>query len=78
VRKQASAYTKNMSQKPPRGPNEAARRVLDQITGEYKSPKTRRARQGAEARTSMLSPERRSEIARRAAQARWESEHHQA
>ena len=60
-----------MSDKPPRDPNEAAHRLLAQVTGEYVSPKKRRAQQGAAARTESLTPERRSEIAKKAAAARW-------
>ncbi|MHB8637963.1 MAG: histone H1 [Fimbriimonadaceae bacterium] len=60
-----------MSDKPPRDPNEAAHRLLAQVTGEYVSPKKRRARQGAAARSEALTPEQRSEIARNAAAKRW-------
>lgn len=60
-----------MSKRPPRDPNEAAFQVLKQVTGDYEPPKTRRARKGAAARNEKLTPERRSEIAKRAAVARW-------
>jgi len=61
-----------MSDKPPRDPNEAAHRLLQQVTGEYVSPKKRRALQGAAARSKSLTDEQRSDIAKKAAAARWE------
>lgn len=60
-----------MSKKPPRDPNVAAFSVLQQITGEHVTPKKRRARAGAAARHESLTPEQRSEIAKKAAAARW-------
>lgn len=60
-----------MSKKPPRDVNEAAHRVLGQITGDYESPKVRRAKAGANARKEKLTAEQRSEIAKKAAAARW-------
>lgn len=62
-----------MSENPPRDPNEAAHRLLQQITGEYVTPKTRRAKQGGVARAEKLTPEQRSEIARNAAATRWKN-----
>ena len=60
-----------MANKPPRDPNEAAHRVLGIVTGENPTPKVRRAKQGAKARAEKLTPQQRSEIARKAAQCRW-------
>jgi hypothetical protein len=71
MHKQASAYTINLPDKPPRDPNEAAFRVLGIITGEHETPKVKRAKKGAAARSEKLTPEQRSEIAKRAAEARW-------
>ena len=66
------------SKKRPRDPNELARFVVDVATGEVDdtvSPKqaaTRKAgKVGGQARSKSLTPERRSEIARLAAEARW-------
>ena len=61
----------NVPDKPPRDPNEAAFRVLGIITGEHQTPKQKRARKGAAARSEKLTPEQRSEIAKKAAAARW-------
>ena len=62
-----------MPDKPPRDPNEAAFRVLGIITGEHQTPKQKRAHKGAVARKEALTPEQRSEIAKKAAAARWAS-----
>jgi len=48
--------------------------LLAQVTAEYVSPKKRRAIQGAVARSEALTLEQRSEIAKKAAQARWKVE----
>lgn len=61
-----------VSAKPPRDPNEAAFRVMQQLTGEYEPPKVQRAKKGAAGRASKLTPEQRSEIARKAALKRWD------
>ena len=65
---------------------ERARQIVEQATGEEPareesdddSPKVRRARKagkaGGPARAKSLTPEQRSEIAKRAAKARWERE----
>jgi hypothetical protein len=63
----------DVADKPPRDPNEAAFRVLGIVTGEYETPKVRRAKSGAAARKAALTPEQRSEIAKKAAAARWGS-----
>lgn len=63
----------------PNDMNQLARHVVDVATGEIdeteESPKERRARnagwKGGPARARALTPDRRSEIARLAAQARW-------
>ncbi len=60
-----------MSKRPARDPNVAAFNVLQQITGEHLTPKKRRAKKGAAARHEALTPERRWEIAKQAAAARW-------
>ena len=60
-----------MSPKPPRDPNTAAFQLMQKATGEYVSPKKRRGRAGAAARNDALTPERRKEIAQKAAAARW-------
>lgn len=66
--------------KRPRDPNQLAKLVLDLATGEVegeKEPsekdvrKSRGGSAGAKARADSLSPERRREIARKAAQTRW-------
>ena len=70
--------------KRPRDVNELARQIVDEATGEHtpeieangKDPAAvERGRkggvQGGKARAHTLSPERRSEIARKAAEARW-------
>jgi len=62
-----------MANKPPRDPNEAAHRVLGIVTGDNPTPKVRRAKAGAKARAEKLTPEQRSDIARKAAAARWKS-----
>jgi len=63
-----------MSAKPPRDPNEAAFRVMQQIAGEFEPPKVTRAKKGAAARTESLTPEQRSEIAKKAAAKRWSAQ----
>ena len=68
-----SVGTMTVSDKPPRDPNEAAHRVVQRLTGEYESPKKGRAKKGGKARAEKLTPEQRSEIARRAAVKRWGS-----
>jgi len=60
-----------MSAKPPRDPNEAAFRVMQQLAGEYEPPKVTRAKKGAAARAESLTPEQRSAIAKKAAAKRW-------
>lgn len=60
-----------MPDKPPRDPNQAAFRVLGIVTGEHQTPKQKRAHKGAAARKEALTPEQRSEIAKKAAAARW-------
>jgi len=60
-----------MSKRPPRDPNEAAFRVLQMATGKFETPKVKRAKKGAEARKEALTSEQRSEIAKKAAAARW-------
>jgi hypothetical protein len=60
-----------MASKPPRDPNEAAFRVMQQITGEYVPPKVERAKKGGNARAESLTAEQRSEIAKKAAETRW-------
>jgi len=60
-----------MAKRPARDPNVAALNVLKQVTGEHDTAKRRRARQGAAARAEKLTPEQRSEIAKKAAAARW-------
>ena len=56
-------------EKRPSDPVSAAAMVVRIATGQMKDPKTRRA--GGLARSEALTPERRSEIARKAARARW-------
>lgn len=69
-----------MSAKRPRDPNQLGKLVVDIATGESDEPKApsekqparrRAGKSGGKARASTLTPERRSEIARKAAQARW-------
>jgi len=65
--------------KRPRDANQLAKSIVDVATGEIQepeaSPRERRAMnagsKGGPARARVLTPERRSEIARLAAQARW-------
>ena len=65
--------------KRPRDPNQLAKFVVDIATGETRDPEettyARRAskagKKGGPARARALTPEKRSEIARMAAQARW-------
>lgn len=62
--------------KRPRDPNQRAKLIVDIATGESDEPKAPRekrteAAKGGTARAAKLPPERRSEIARRAAQQRW-------
>ena len=65
--------------KRPRDPNQLAKLVVDLATGKESKPQetglTKRAaaggRKGGKARADSLTPERRSEIARTAAAARW-------
>ncbi len=64
-----------MAKKPqrPRDLNQLAKRIVDITTGEAseEAPTDPKARKRGEARAAKLSPERRAEIARKAAQARW-------
>ena len=65
--------------KRPRDPNQLAKLVVDIATGDVdepdETPQTKRARkagkQGGLARASKLTPEKRADIARLAASARW-------
>ena len=70
--------------KRPRDPNQRAKLIVDIATGESDEPKAPRAKnpaavelgrlggaKGGKARATVLSAKKRSEIARRAAQARW-------
>ena len=64
--------------KRPRDMNQLAKRIVDLATGEADetpTPREKRARKagkvGGPARAATLTPERRSEIARLAAEARW-------
>ena len=71
------------SSKPPRDPNELAAFIVEQTTGDDepqsddgKNPNAVAlgrlgGKKGGKARAAKLTPERRSEIARKAAQARW-------
>jgi hypothetical protein len=71
--------TETTRKKRPRDPNELAKLIVDIATGEESEPEetglTKRAtaggRKGGPARADKLTPERRSEIARIAAEARW-------
>jgi hypothetical protein len=68
-----------MTPKRPRDPNQLAKSIIDIATGAAGDPEetgfTKRARaggaKGGPARASQLTPERRSEIARAGAEARW-------
>lgn len=69
-------------QKRPRDPNQLAKQIIDLATGEAEevdpdAGKNKAAqelgRKGGEARAGSLSKERRSEIARKAAQKRWKA-----
>lgn len=78
---------KRSSKHPPSDPNVAAKRLVDRITGrdeEESEPTPPReknpaavalgrlgGKKGGKARAAKLTPEQRSEIAKRAAQARW-------
>lgn len=61
----------------PRDVSQLAKRIVDISTGdvsdekETPTPEEERASKGGEARAKALSPEERSEIARKAARARW-------
>jgi hypothetical protein len=61
----------------PRDQNQLAKRIVDITTGEESdeeekpTPEEERASKGGEARAKKLTPEQRSEIARKAAKARW-------
>ena len=63
--------------KRPRDLNQLAKRIVDITTGEEPDEpeettfEQERASKGGEARTEKLTPEERSEIARKAAKARW-------
>ena len=72
------------SRKRPRDPNVLARQIVDEATGEEQQPETSPKKnphavalgrmggaKGGPARAAKLSAERRSEIARRAAETRW-------
>jgi len=72
------------SRKRPRDPNELARQIVDEATGEAppfdpdegKNPAAvalgrKGGLKGGKARAAKMSPEQRSEAARKAAQARW-------
>ena len=64
----------------PRDLSQLAKRIVDISTGEETdepdepTPEQDRASKGGEARTAKLTPEERSEIARKAARARWSKE----
>jgi hypothetical protein len=63
-------------------PNVLAAAIVRQATGQPKNPHAvalgrEGGRKGGKARAEALSPERRSEIARGAARARWEKHHRQ-
>ncbi|MEJ7624168.1 MAG: hypothetical protein WKF34_09260 [Pyrinomonadaceae bacterium] len=70
--------------KRPRDPSELAKQIFDIATGEAEDmvselkrhpPRQRKGGlKGGDARAKVLSPERRSEIARNAAQARWKTD----
>ena len=67
--------------KRPRDTNQLAKRIVDIATGEVDetpTPEEARARKagkaGGRARAKSLTPERRSEIAKRAAEARWKED----
>lgn len=75
------------SSNPPSDPNVAAKRLLDRVTGadpaeEPKPEKNPAAvalgrlggKKGGKARAASLTPERRSEIAKKAAQKRWKQD----
>ena len=51
--------------------NQPAKRIMDIATRQTKVPEIKRRQIGAKARADSLTPERRKEIARKAAQARW-------
>jgi hypothetical protein len=61
--------------KRPRDLNQLAKRLVDEATGEAepteRPKKAQRAVERGKARAAKLSPQRRKEIAQRAAQARW-------
>lgn len=72
------------SSKPPSDPNVAAKRLLDRVTGAdpAETPKPEKnpaavalgrlgGKKGGKARAAKLTPERRAEIARKAAAKRW-------
>lgn len=52
----------------------AARSILEQVTGERLTKRSTRdrAKKGADGRAASLTPERRKEIAKKAAAARWQ------
>lgn len=66
--------------KRPRDMNQLAKRIVDITTGEVDDEpdeptmEQERASRGGEARAEKLTPEERSEIARKAANARWNKE----
>jgi hypothetical protein len=71
---------KRPSTKPPSDPNVAAKRVVDRLTGTEETPEKNPAavalgrlggKKGGLARAKALSQKRRSEIAKKAAKARW-------
>jgi hypothetical protein len=67
-----------MAKKPqrPRDLNQLAKRIVDLTTGEAteEAPVDPKARKRGDARAAKLSPERRAEIAQKAARARWNTE----
>ena len=71
------------SRKPPEDENQAARRIMESVTGEAAPPKEKNPAavalgrlgglKGGKARAAKLSPRKRREIARRAAVWRWKA-----
>lgn len=53
--------------------NENAKRIIDLATGQTEKPKPEGRQLSGKARAAKLTPERRREIARKAAAARWAS-----
>lgn len=74
-------YTRGMTKKRPTDPNQLAKSIVDQATGQDEKPSEKNPAavalgrlgglKGGDARAAKLSKQERSEIAKKAAEARW-------